>query len=59
MSAVPEDGISTADDHVQETSEMEDIRKRRLEVSRRYEARLEYLRARLKGAELHEKLARK
>lgn len=39
--------------------EMEDIRRRREEVSLRYEARLEYLRAKLKGAQLHEKLMRK
>lgn len=37
-------------------AEMADIRKRRTEVTARYEARLEYLRARLKGAELREKL---
>ncbi|KAF9052513.1 hypothetical protein BDZ89DRAFT_1056853 [Hymenopellis radicata] len=36
-----------------------DIRRRRLDVAGRYEARLEYLRARLKGAELHEKLLKK
>ncbi|KAI0689710.1 hypothetical protein BC835DRAFT_1418329 [Cytidiella melzeri] len=36
--------------------EMADIRKRRSEVTARYEARIEYLRARLKGAELREKL---
>lgn len=40
-------------------NEMEDIRGRREEVSLRYEARLEYLRAKLKGAQLHEKLMRK
>ncbi|KAK0204830.1 hypothetical protein DFS33DRAFT_1382721 [Desarmillaria ectypa] len=39
--------------------DMIDIQRRRLEVTRRYEARLEYLRARLKGAELHEKLLKK
>ncbi|KAF7965703.1 hypothetical protein HWV62_9809 [Athelia sp. TMB] len=39
--------------------ELNDIRKRRGEVTARYEARLEYLRAKLKGAELHEKLLRK
>ncbi|TCD64526.1 hypothetical protein EIP91_003993 [Steccherinum ochraceum] len=36
--------------------EMADIRRRRMEVTARYEARLEYLRARLRGAELREKL---
>ncbi|KAH9480541.1 hypothetical protein JR316_0007141 [Psilocybe cubensis] len=40
-------------------TELEDIRARREEVSQRYEARLEYLRAKLKGAQLHEKLMRK
>ena len=39
--------------------ELEDIRRRREEVSQRYDARLEYLRAKLKGAQLHEKLMRK
>lgn len=39
--------------------ELNDIRKRRGEVTARYEGRLEYLRAKLKGAELHEKLLRK
>ena len=40
-------------------SELADIRKRRGEVTARYETRLEFLRAKLKGAELHEKLLRK
>ncbi|KAF8158254.1 hypothetical protein B0H34DRAFT_708041 [Crassisporium funariophilum] len=40
-------------------NEMDDIRRRREEVSHRYDARLEYLRAKLKGAQLHEKLMRK
>ncbi|KAJ7758551.1 hypothetical protein DFH07DRAFT_818506 [Mycena maculata] len=39
--------------------EMEDLRRRREEVAARYAARLEYLRAKLKGAELHEKLLSK
>ncbi|PIL22629.1 hypothetical protein GSI_15320 [Ganoderma sinense ZZ0214-1] len=39
--------------------ELADIRRRRVEVTGRYEARLEYLRARLKGAELREKIMRK
>jgi hypothetical protein len=39
--------------------ELEDIRRRREEVNNRYEARLEYLRAKLKGAQLHEKLMRR
>lgn len=40
-------------------AELADIRKRRGEVTARYETRLEYLRAKLKSAELHEKLLRK
>ncbi|GBE84872.1 hypothetical protein SCP_0700520 [Sparassis crispa] len=40
-------------------AELTDIRKRRAGVTARYEARLEYLRARLKGAELREKILRK
>ena len=40
-------------------AELEDIRRRRGEVSHRYQARLEYLRAKLKGAQLHEKLMRR
>lgn len=40
-------------------TEMADIRRRRTEVTARYEARLEYLRARLKGAELREKLMKR
>jgi hypothetical protein len=40
-------------------NDIEDMQRRREEVSLRYEARLEYLRAKLKGAQLHEKLMRK
>ncbi|KAF8967075.1 hypothetical protein BDZ97DRAFT_1805029 [Flammula alnicola] len=64
MNTVPEDenislsGTVRLDSEEIET-EMEDIRRRREEVSQRYEARLEYLRAKLKGAQLHEKLMRK
>lgn len=74
MRSVPEDeirsvaGRSASDrsakkekDEMEEemVREMEDIRRRREEVSMRYEARLEYLRAKLKGAQLHEKLIKK
>lgn len=38
--------------------EMVEIRRRRAEVMGRYEERLGYLRAKLKGAELHEKILR-
>ncbi|KAJ7505459.1 hypothetical protein B0H11DRAFT_2220895 [Mycena galericulata] len=47
------------DDEREFGQEMEDLRRRREEVAARYEARLEYLRAKLKGAELHEKLLSK
>jgi len=40
-------------------SEMAEIRRRRAEVMGRYDERLGYLRAKLKGAELHEKLLRR
>lgn len=52
---------SRADDEDAVTLEAElaDIRKRRAEVTARYDERVEYLRARLKGAELREKLLRK
>lgn len=40
-------------------AELEDIRRRREEVNHRYQARLEYLQAKLKGAQLHEKLMRR
>lgn len=68
MAAVPEDagsksvGGTTVVVDVEELErerEMEDIRRRREEVNIRYEARLDYLRAKLKGAQLHEKLLKK
>jgi hypothetical protein len=48
-------GVEGGDDE----SEISDIRRRRGELVARYTARLEFLRAKLKGAELHEKLLRK
>ncbi|KAF8643239.1 hypothetical protein AX16_009128 [Volvariella volvacea WC 439] len=39
--------------------EVEEIRRRKIETTEKYQARLNYLRAKLKGAELHEKLLRK
>ena len=48
-------GLEEGDDD----SEISDIRRRREELVARYTARLEFLRAKLKGAELHEKLLRK
>jgi hypothetical protein len=56
LSAATAETARMEDDH---ETEMEDIRRRREEVSLRYEARLEYLRAKLKGAQLHEKLLKK
>jgi hypothetical protein len=53
-------GAHTADDDPDGIDvEVQDIRRRREEVSARYDARLEYLRAKLKGAQLHEKLMKK
>lgn len=40
-------------------SDMADIRRRREEVVARYEERLEFLRVKLKGAEMHEKLLKR
>ena len=66
MSALLEDEQSVKsstmriqEDESQVENEMDDIRRRREEVNARYEARLEYLRAKLKGAQLHEKLLKK
>ncbi|KAG6831650.1 hypothetical protein H0H87_004600 [Tephrocybe sp. NHM501043] len=58
MSVVPEDEQPASDD-VRFEDDMDDIQRRREDVSERYAARLEYLRAKLKGAQLREKLARK
>ncbi|KAI0667605.1 hypothetical protein C8Q78DRAFT_1051709 [Trametes maxima] len=54
-------GIGAVDDDelVNMEAELADIRRRRAEVTARYDGRLEYLRARLKGAELREKVLRK
>ncbi|KAJ7288535.1 hypothetical protein C8J57DRAFT_1280595 [Mycena rebaudengoi] len=62
MGVVHEDAAVETDDVEEEREfglEMEELRRRREEVHTRYEARLEYLRAKLKGAELHEKLLSK
>ncbi|KAJ8080828.1 hypothetical protein PM082_017663 [Marasmius tenuissimus] len=64
MTSLPEDGIGEDpvpmdEDDLEFEAEMDDIRRRREEVYHRYEARLEYLRAKLKGAQLHEKLMKK
>ncbi|KAH9481506.1 hypothetical protein JR316_0006033 [Psilocybe cubensis] len=49
----------TALEDADEDPELSDIRKRREDLINRYTARIEYLRAKLKSAELHEKLLRK
>jgi hypothetical protein len=66
LAALPENEISFIsmveeqdEDELEFAAEMDDIRRRREEVSQRYDARLDYLRAKLKGAQLHEKLMRK
>ncbi|KAH9841498.1 uncharacterized protein C8Q71DRAFT_884495 [Rhodofomes roseus] len=52
--------VHTEDEEIRAMEmELTDIRRRRAEVTARYEGRLEYLRARLKGAELREKVMRK
>lgn len=51
--------ISEDEDIMAMETELTDIRRRREEVTARYDARLEYLRARLKGAELREKLLKR
>jgi hypothetical protein len=63
-SLVESDELSEMDSHEEGDAfvldkELSDIRRRREEVLDRYEARLDYLRAKLKGAEIHEKLLRK
>jgi hypothetical protein len=64
LATVEEKGFPPTDlsnDHALEAleNEMSDIRRRRAEVVARYEARLEFLRVRLKGAEMHEKLLKR
>jgi hypothetical protein len=49
-------GSNTCDEN---DPELVDVRKRREELVTRYNARLEFLRAKLKGAELHERLLRR
>ncbi|KAJ4481903.1 hypothetical protein J3R30DRAFT_3402587 [Lentinula aciculospora] len=63
MTSVPEDegvdrlGLGVGSEEINE--EIRGIRKKKDDVSKRYEERLEYLRAKLKGAQLHEKLMKK
>jgi hypothetical protein len=55
--SIPVPGSDPADDY--DDRELRDIRARRRQVIERYNYRLEYLKARLKSAELHEKLMRR
>lgn len=64
MSSLPEDAetksfISSSAFGDEEDHETDEIRRRREEVKQRYDTRLEFLRAKLKGAELHEKLLKR
>lgn len=66
MTAVPEDWNAMSgttvrgyEEEEEVANDMGDIQQRREDVRIRYEARLEYLRAKLKGAQLHEKLLKK
>ena len=65
MTSVPEDrpgstvSMLRLDDEMEPEDGTEDIRRRREEVQQRYGARLDYLRAKLKSAELHEKVWRR
>lgn len=65
MTSVPEDRPGSAacmvrlNDEMEHEDGTEDIRRRREEVQQRYDARLDYLRAKLKSAELHEKVWRR
>lgn len=45
--------------HMGGDSELDDVRRRRIAIDERFERRLEYLKARLKGAEIHERLLKK
>lgn len=53
------DTIGLGPDDGDAESELVDIQQRREDLIARYSTRLDYLKAKLKGAELHEKLLRK
>jgi len=55
----PDSTILEEDLDEDDSAELEEIRKRRDDVVARCRARLEFLRAKLKGAQLHEKLLKK
>lgn len=58
VSPVPEDYQSDRDGVVF-SAEIDDIRLKRAEVTLRYEQKVEYLKAMLRGAEIREKLSRR
>lgn len=55
IAGVGSQGQPTIDDN----TDLHDVRGRRIAIDQRFERRLEYLKARLKGAEIHERLLRK
>ncbi|KAF8827392.1 hypothetical protein HHX47_DHR4000181 [Lentinula edodes] len=62
MSSVPEDediDLLGLNGREEMDEEIREIQKKKDDVSKRYAERLEYLRAKLKGAQLHEKLMKK
>lgn len=48
-----------AKDYASALQELDDIRRRRDEVDARYLAKLEYIKAKLRAAELHERVSRR
>lgn len=56
---VDDEEVHGMEEEVSSHAEVLEVQQRRQEVMARYEARLEYLRAKLKAAELQEKLSRK
>ena len=50
---------ASAEDDFDGDAELVDVRRKKVELAARYAARLDFLRAKLKGAELHEKLLKK
>ncbi|KAL1705412.1 hypothetical protein EV121DRAFT_290540 [Schizophyllum commune] len=56
--AMPSENDDAAVDEDDSMDELEDVRRRRADVVARYEARLEYLRALMRGAEIRERVRR-
>ena len=60
MSSVTDDDeLDDLEDEVDQLSELHEIQQRRNEVVSRYNRRIEYLKAKHKGAELRERVSRK